>query len=287
MKTYCLSLKTKEQQMLSPEDITAKLAEQGIGEDNAKEATKEEASAVEAPKEEPVLTAEVDPVEEEAKAAGWKEDGVKSAEEYLRAAPLYDEIKTRGKEIKELKVTMDEMAAHMKKQQEVERTKVMAELQQKRTDAIEVGDVEAVNKADVAIQKEVAPIHNPAVEAFKERNIDWLGDDSAEGKHMQAFVQELDNKYAQMGLEPAYHLEQLEKKVQQEFPHRFKEAEPEPTVAAVEGAQGGAVSSKRKAKFSFSDLNNEQKNCARHFAKRGVMDNDTYIKHLVEQGELK
>jgi hypothetical protein len=54
--------------------------------------------------------------EKEQQAKGWNPEGEKSAEEWLRAQPLYDEIKKRGKEIKQLQRTVDNMKSVMEKQ---------------------------------------------------------------------------------------------------------------------------------------------------------------------------
>ncbi len=88
-------------ELVTPEIITSRLEKMGIaGEDNKQSdpvEAKEEVQLQSEPEEE--APKEPNSIEEEAQAKGWKEDGEKSAEEFLRAEPLYDELKERGKKL--------------------------------------------------------------------------------------------------------------------------------------------------------------------------------------------
>lgn len=290
---------------LTEADITAQLAAKGIfGEgDNAPvpqetktEEKTDEPKAVETQdsqeetKEEAVLESseEVSTTEQEAMAKGWKPDGVKSAEEFLRAEPLYEEIKSRGKEIKELKETLDALKSHMDKQQEVGYKKALDDLKEQRIEAIQMGDVEAVDKLDSEIADHTKQALPTVVESFQERNKTWLNDPSLKAEEMRQFMLERDNQLAKFNLSESEHIKIIEQDLREKFVSYF---EPEGDVvetkpAAVESGKH-KPSPKKKAKFSFDDLSPVQKQCARRFNKSGVMSVDQYIQSLIETGELQ
>ena len=291
-------------ELITPELITQKLAEKGITEDAERlpsetpeaETEKEEKAEKEADVADNAITEEqtLEPessVEDEAKAKGWKPDGPKSAEEFLRAEPLYDEIKARGKEIKELKKTMEEMKQFMTKQQQLGYKKALDDLQSQKTLAISEGDVEKVSELDVKISetsKNITPDKTesiPEVQAFAEKHSKWLNDPSYECQKMREFVTKRDNELASFNLSPEEHINIIDREVKQQFKDYFKE--PVKDIPQVVESDSKPVKAEKKLKFTFRDLSPEQKDCCRHFKKRGIMNEEDYIKSLIETGELQ
>lgn len=227
-------------------------------------------------------------VEEEAAAKGWKPNGPKSADEFLRAEPLYEELKSRGKEIKELKSTLDELKAHMDKQKELGYKQAMQELYSARKEAIEMGDVESVDNIDLQIREHEEEAntltHNPHVQEFADNNKAWINDPSYEAQKIREFAQHRDEQLVAFNLDPSEHLRILEKDVKKEFSSYFGEDTIKSEVSSVESDI--APTSPSSKKYSFKDLNADQKDCYRHFTKRGIMSGDQYIKSLIESGEL-
>ena len=227
-------------------------------------------------------------IEEQAKAVGWREDGPDSAEMFLRTKPLYDAIKERGKESKELKATVKELQAHLSKLESVAYEKAMRELKAERRAAISTGDVTAVEKLDAEMEqiRTASPISDDAkaeAEAFVERNKSWINDPSMESEAIRTWVAKRDAELMRFNLKPKEHMELLESEMRKTF--KMDEAVEPPKYAAVESEQN-SVSVKSKRKMSFNDLNKEQKDICRHFEKRGVMKAEEYIKQLQELGEL-
>lgn len=236
-------------------------------------------------------------VEKEAMLVGWKPEGVKSAEEFLRAAPLYDRIKRDSKELRELKSAVDELKRLQNEQRRAGYEQALAELKDQKRDAIHLSDIPNVERIDSEIEKikvqkdlvkDVAPQLIPEVQEFTERHKDWMYAQTAEADALRAFVARRDNELMGEGLSPKEHLRRIEEELAVTFPHKFKKEvlDPEHQVASVssDAAQAGTKSSKRK--LGFSDLNDTQKDIARQFAKRGIMDIDAYVKSLQEIGEL-
>ena len=56
-------------------------------------------------------------IEDQARAVGWRPEGPESAEIFLAKKPLFEAIKARGKEVKELAATVNELKAHLNKQE--------------------------------------------------------------------------------------------------------------------------------------------------------------------------
>lgn len=229
--------------------------------------------------------------EKDQAAKGWNPTGEKSAEEWARAAPLYDELKERGRELKQLRRTVDEMKQHMQKQEKLAYERALADLQSQRNAAIQNGNVNLVNQIDEA-QANLVPTSYEAVEEplavsdFKERNASWLNGTSYEEMKMAEFALKRDNELAAKKLSPDAHMKVLEEHIKKEFPEYFRTGE-ERTTSAVESGYGDNVAkpvSKRKA--TFNDLDSTQKQIARDFERMGVMKVEEYVKQLVDAGEV-
>lgn len=276
---------------LTPEDITAHLKSQGIGEDNAQ---KEEAKA-EPKKEEPVLEAKDEvklnkSAEDQAVEKGWKPEGVKSAEEFLRAEPLYEEIKSSHKEIKELRGVVDSLKEHMDKQKELGRQQAIAELKAQKNAAIYDGDPEKVEHIEQQmneykdttqkLEQKVAP----EAQVFEDKFLKWTSEvDTYTRVKMQEFALQRDNELTRYNLPPGEHISIVEKDLKAHFPQVFNE-ESSPTHSAVESPNNVSTAANKKSKFA--DLDPEQKKCARYFENHGIMKVEDYIKQLKDLGEL-
>lgn len=235
--------------------------------------------------------------EKEAMAIGWKPDaGPKSAEEFLRAAPLYNRIKKDGKKIEELEKTLHELKSLISKQNEMSYKKALKELQVQKRDAISLGDIDAVTNIDNEIRSHeaalrehstpAAPPITPEVEAFAERHKSWLHGTSYEAHQMREFAHQRDQELTRYNMTPEEHLKVIENELKERFKNHFVSNEV-PSAAVVESDSAPVRSAPAKSKFSFKDLNAAQKQVAKYFSARGVMTTEDYIKQLVELGELK
>lgn len=279
-------------------EVTAKLIEQGIV---APEAATEKSSAPEVSVEvEPVSskmeTADFSDTEQEAMKKGWKPDGPKSADEFLRAEPLYEEIKQRGKEIKTLRSQVDELMKHVGSLKKAGYEEKLDMIKHERANAIARSDIDSVDyldeqlyavKAELQqVQQQQAPELHPAAQAFVQKYNDLIQDKSEEASEIKAFIDFKDKQLGAKGLDPVDHMKTLEQQLLKRYPERFKSEERAAPVYAVE-SDSAPVGSRKRSKYSFSDLSPDQKNIYKHMEKRGVMSGADYIKQLVEIGELK
>lgn len=291
-------MKLKDGTELTPERVTAELAKMEAdlaGPEEPKKVIKKEPAKVaeeeieiDLSEEEEVADEEGTEVEAEAAAQGWKPGGEKSAAEFLRAGPLYDEIKTSHKEIKELRATLNELKAHMDKQQELGYQKAVEDLQKKKRAAIEYGDVDAVEALEEEIYRAKRPAaveptaEIPEVADFKRKHATWINEDSAEAAAIRAYSLARDSELVARKLSAKEHLEILEKDLYKKFPDRFGGRS---AALAVESGSYNEVSTNRR-KVKFADLNAEQKDVCRKFERLGVMTKEDYIKSLIDMGEI-
>lgn len=262
--------------------ITAELEQQGI----KSEQPVEEASEAAPAESERTYT----DFEKEQMEKGWNPNGPKSAEEWERHEGLYAEIKKRGKQIKTLSRTIDELREHMTKQEQRAYERALAELTREKHKASRAGDFELVE----ALEKEqqnlkpvemVAPLP-PAVSDFLERNATWLNGVSYEEMQMSEWTKKRDVELAQKGLDPDKHMALLEEHVHKQFPDYFGHKEARPGLAVESGRSDASSTTKSTPKKTFHDLNDTQKQICRDFERMGVMTKDQYISQLVELGEL-
>ena len=258
------------------------LEEQGIK-------TKDEPNSIpETAQEDQKSSPELTEFELEQQGKGWNPDGPKSAEEWARNEPLYEEIKNRGKEIKSLKKTVDSMKALLDKQEQLAYNRALADFKAQRDAAIKQGNVQLVEQIEK--QANTIPVPPkpaiPAVEDFRERHNEWLEGTSFGEIKMQKYAQQRDAELMTRGLSPEKHMQVLEEDIKAAFPAYFGVKEKPRDVQAVEGGDSGVVSNSKK-RYSLKDLSPEQKDVARMFEKRKVMTIDEYIAKLVQLGDLK
>lgn len=271
--------------------VEEQLKAAGITEENenanegqSTETTTEETST----SEERVLT----DFEKEQVVKGWNPDGPKSAEEFERATPLYEELKVRGKEIKALRRTINELKEHMDKQKVAAYEQAVADLRDQRVQALEEGNSALVDEIDESRRELEAnkPVEvHPAVTEFQERNADWMSDTSFEAMEMQRFTMDRDRQLANRNLDPEEHMAILEEHVKKQFPDYFNPRTENDDLgrgSAVESGVSNSATVAKKQKFGFRDLNSEQKQVARDFEKMGIMKVDEYIKQLEINGDL-
>lgn len=234
-------------------------------------------------------------IEELASEYGWKADGEKSANEFVKLA--LEKFPDQSKKIKQLFRTVEELKDHMSKSEARAYEKAKAELDAQRKQAIYDGDVARVEALDKA-REELAPslstgepTQHQAITEFEERNSSWLNGTSYEELKMQQWVEAHGAILGRKKLPVDEHMALLEEHVKKEFPSYFDNQEDDTEVSSpVSYSRENVTQKSTKAKGkppTFNDLTAEQKQIARDFEKMGVMSVENYIKDLVKHGELK
>ena len=270
----------------------------------------EEDSAVEVQEE-----VEYSDTEKEAIKQGWKppsefaDDGKEavSADEFLRRGPLFEKIKELKQASRRETQKLQEQVAKLNKQMLAERergyTQAIADLEAKRREAIEMGDVDAFNSIDgeytrlrdelnsakkeseAAYMAEEPDIPEEAVK-FQEANADWFNSNTPENNQMVNQAITIDQYLAES--KPYLSTEQRLKAVQDEikglYPHRFKNPKRKQPVK-VETASTASAPSKSDSgvKIKYQDLDDRQKQaCERFIALDSSLTVNDYLKSVEE-----
>jgi hypothetical protein len=191
------------------------------------------------PPETPPQTPEVDPVESEARAAGWvpREEfeanpanaGKKwrSAELFVELTPLYEKLDALHKQNKTLNQGLKAFAEHNKKVEVAAYNRAKAELMAEKKKAAEEGDVARVEEirdqidslprpTEINVPDVTEPVYNTTFTQWKSRN-SWYTT-NADAK---MYADTLGVKLASEGVTPAEVLRQVEQKVKEVFPNMF------------------------------------------------------------------
>jgi hypothetical protein len=234
--------------------------------------------------------------EEAARAKGWKPkeeyEGLPEAwigaEEFLKREPLFDRIKQSTKEVKELKKTIESMATHFKKSQEVAVAKAITDLKAQRKEAIQIGDVDKVEEIDKAIdeQKQIkadTPTKQevaPEIVEWVEKN-QWFNTD----KEMADFAVAYNKTQIDKGISLSEALSKSAEAVKRAFPDKFtknkERQQAPPPVESPTHEQG------KGNKFTVTRLSQDQKRVYDQMVTRHkILTHDEYFKSLELIGEL-
>jgi DNA-binding transcriptional MerR regulator len=201
-----------------------------------------------------------------------------------------------GTQLSDVKDAMQHLTSHYEKKTKAEIAKVRKELLEKKDQAIELSDKEAVKEVDKELEelKEEEKIVKEAGKSGKkssgksaaflawEEDNGWYGSD----KILSVVAEAAGNEYAVENPRASEKeiLEHAAKVVRQEFPHKFKK-ENKSAPDAVAGATRGKAGAR---KFTRSDLNSVQLQVMQNMIKAGApITEEQYITDLAAMGELK
>jgi len=236
--------------------------------------------------------------EEIARAKGWRPvnefDGDKDdwvgAEEFVKREPLFKRIKSQSKELKELRHSIEAMATHFKKSVEGQVQNRLNQLQAKRREAIELGDVESVEQLDGIIEKEkravppdTPPDVPPEAKEWIDKNKGWF----ETRQDMRDFA--VAHNTSMLKLYPlAEALEKTQAAVEQAFPDMFKAPQENHRKEAPPAVEGGSQQESDSSDFSIKRLSKDQKLVYDQLVKQhGTLTHEEYFKSLEDIGELE
>jgi hypothetical protein len=225
------------------------------------------------------------PIELEARNQGWvpqdewqgDPEKWRPAKEYVDRGELLRRIEGQSKSLKETQQALKQLADMHKKVREVEYQRALNDLKTQKKAAMIEGDLARVAEVDESIdylkeqqQKVVEdPVipeitHTPPALAVWEESNKWYKSDRA----MTAFANDLAAELRGKGYGLEMALQEIDKQVRLEFPHKFRNPN-KPTASAVEGA-----SKPRKSSSDNIELTEEQRRVARKFIQMGAFKNE-------------
>lgn len=230
---------------------------------------------------------EISSEEEKARENGWKPkdeydgDGWVDAGEFNRRAELFDKMSSQNKVIKSLNKKLDALVKHNQNLEQRTREKVIAELEQKRREAVSYGDTAAFDDAErqlnevrseeSALNVDDAPAQEipTAVAEFAARN-KWFESDKEMTDYMLFKTQSL---VANSGMSLDAAISTAEQDVKKLFAHKFKNPNKARPSSAMSGSQQRAPAQK-----SMSSLTPEQKQVWHSL--KGVMSEKEFLEQL-------
>lgn len=239
--------------------------------------------------------------EQEAMAQGWRPkeefqgdpDRFIDAGEFLRRGELFSKIDHQNKELKQLRMAMEQFKTHHANVEKAAYDRAIADLKKQRKEALAEGDVDQYDALDSQIeelkdekeqfvrqqaQQAQVPVVNPEFSAWQARN-PWYTNDAVMAGAANAFGIEL----AKKGVPPLEVLKQVEAKIKEEFPHKFSNPN-RSKPSAVEGASSPRGAG-NKSKYQPSEM---EKRVGMNLVRSGAFEKiEDYYAELekMEKGE--
>lgn len=222
-----------------------------------------------------------------AKKYGWNPEGEKSAEEFIEFA--LREVPERGKELKRIKKTVDDLKVHMQKQQEYAYKQAIRDLQIRKQEAMDEGNHVALKQLEQEEKYLQPPDERPqAVIDFEERNADWLDVSNFETLEMREWAFKRDRELALKNYTPEKHMEILENELHKKFSNYFGDSQSNKTQLVESDSYSNVVTSTKKSnkKPTFETLPKEYRDIGENFERMGIMTKQQYLEDLIKHGEI-
>lgn len=263
------------------------LPQEGSGEveQTSQESSKQELSAV----EQKALEMGWRPLEE---FEGDPEDFI-DAKEFVRRKPLFEKIEHQSKELKAVRKALEAFKGHYSKVREVEFERAMRRLKEEQKQALVDQDVDrfyAIEEAKESIQKEKdafveaqqqseikeEPTLHPTFQAWMNRN-PWYSTE----KHMRVFADDLGVQLART-MPPDQVLKEVEKRVREEFPHKFRNPNKDKPGSVEEGSRSSAGRTNAGASLSAFEksLSDDERRVMNQLVRGGHITKEAYLKDL-------
>lgn len=210
---------------------------------------------------------------------GWNpEKGDKSSKEFIEYA--MQNLEPRGKELKEVKQNLSTIQANIDMLVQEKYEKRLQDLEHRKMQAIESGNVQEVDRIYEEKQNLASPKGLPsAAEMFASKYSNVIGDVSLEAFEVRDFVAKRDSDLAKRNLTPEEHINIIEKDMLKKFPAYFNQGTPISAIAPVSSSTGGTT----KGKITLESLTKEQRNAAEYSMSRG-MPFEVYVAGLKSNG---
>lgn len=242
-------------------------------------------------------------IEDTAREQGWNPDYTGpdkiDAAEYVRRKPLFDKIHAQGRELKEIKRSVDSMVGTYKSMSEAQYQRGVKDAEKRMAEAEASFNVVAYKEAAAdkavleqshqAIEQATPAGVPPEVEIWCNAN-PWFDKD----KIMQTDALEYKDRYVKRNPSAPLNevLAYVEARIKKDYPEKFPViaastiAKSVPTTPPVEG--GGSGSSSKSGDFSKleSSMTQEEKRVMAMFTASGKMSKAEYLKSYAEVREM-
>lgn len=228
----------------------------------------------------------VNEVEEQARAQGWvPEDEYqgngkwRTAQEFVDRGELFGKIESQNKELKSIRETLAQFKDHHSKVQEAAYKKAIADLKQKKEEALIEGDAKLVIEVDEQLadvrdtqraikqqaQQPAPQEEHPEFVAFKNKN-GWYDSNRA----MRGWADSRGLELAEQGKSPSEVLRIVANEVREEFKHKFENPNrSKPGAVETSATRGG------KSPGTDYTPNATERMLAQKFVKQGLFKTES------------
>lgn len=233
-------------------------------------------------------------VEQKAMERGWdpsfegdENKRAITAEEFLDRQKLYDDLKARGRENKELRNKLDALEQSHKTIAKRTYERAREDLRKEVAQAHDEGDTQTAIQKTEEMQKldreyeeqNQQPDNTEAVrEAYNEwvKENPWYENDSDLKELADDLGQGILQRNPDLGNQPDKFLEEITKKIKKAAPEKFEKPK---RKSSVEGETSGKGSNKKK--YSIKSLPEEDQKVAKRIIDTGVMSEEDYMKQYM------
>lgn len=239
-------------------------------------------------------------VEQEALAQGWRPkeefegdpDRFIDAGEFVRRGELFSKIDHQNKELKQLRLAMDQFKQHHANVEAKAYERAVADLKRQRKEALAEGDVEQYDQLDQAIdnlkeQREEFVQREQAVAQAQAQQIDpqfaaWVNKNTwyTTDVVMAGAADRYGTTLAREGVPPLEVLKRVEAKMKEEFPHKFTNPNrAKPSAVEAPGVRGSGA----KTKYQPSEM---EKRVGQNLVRSGAFTKiEDYYAELEKMGK--
>lgn len=254
-----------------------------------------------------------------ASSKGWKPESDwegnptdwRPAREFLDRGELMDRIsdqtrqlKTQNDDVAHLKATVKSLGDHNRKIAEKEYEKALKDLKGQKAKALEAFDHETVVDIDdkiddlkdtkAAVEKvKMVPPPQPQADQTPREVTDWITKNNwyKEDIILRGAVDSLSNDYLERNPNAREHIPEvlsyIDKKIREEFPHKFDKQQRRPTATTEPGESVARTKvNSKNSKHTKKDLNDMQRTFCKTLVEEGALTEQEYIDQIAELGDL-
>jgi len=206
------------------------------------------------------------------------------AGEFLRRGELFKKIEDQSKQLKDVRVALNEMKKLHGQVREVEYKRALDALREQKKTALQEGDADGVLAAEERIdlvKEQVKQLQNeaPAVQeqdgALHPEFIQWTDRNNwyKTSAPMKAFADAVGQQLKYAGNSPSEVLRKVELEVRKEFPNKFRNPNQDRPGAVESGANKGTT----KSSMTLTD---EERRIMHTFVRTGALTEKEYMESL-------
>ena len=243
---------------------------------------------------------ELSETEQKAREMGWSPEGPSdpnkraiSAEEFLDRQKLYDDLKKRGKELRQYKEELEALKESHKKIAKQSYDRALQDLKKEKKEAYDEGDTDKIVEVDEKIRQTEQERDREEQTASKQDNSEemkeafqnwakenpWYENDQDLKEVADAIGHKLQAEDPNIVNDPEEFLSKVTEKVKKASPEKFKGQKRQNPVEGEKNSGGG------KKKYSIKSLDEDTRRVAKRVMEATGMSEEQYMRDYLGESE--